>query len=87
MPLNEKNIYSIYLIIILGFLYSCFVGFKYIEKYDFIDDKKLTNHIFSLKKGARQHFGMRHMKLKQTLKRKDILNQVINMNLNIYHLK
>ena len=34
MPLNKKNIYFIYLIIILGFLYSCFVSFKYLEKYD-----------------------------------------------------
>ena len=56
MPLNEKNIYSIYLIIILGFLYSCFVGFKYIEKYDLIDDKKLTNPYFFAKEGGTPTF-------------------------------
>ena len=42
MPLNEKKLYYIYLLIILGFLYSCFVGFKYLEKYDVVDNKKLV---------------------------------------------
>ena len=70
MPLNEKNIYFIYLIIILGFLYSCFVGFKYIEKYDLIDDKKLTNPYFFAKEGGTPTFWHEAHEIKTNIKKK-----------------
>ena len=70
MSLNEKNIYSIYLIIILGFLYSCFVGFKYIEKYDLIDDKKLTNPYFFPKEGGTPTFWHEAHEIKTNIKKK-----------------
>ena len=70
MPLNEKNIYLIYLIIILGFLYSCFVGFKYLEKYDIIDDRKLINPYFFAKEGGTPTFWHEAHDIKTNIKKK-----------------
>ena len=70
MPLNKKNIYFIYLIIILGFLYSCFVSFKYLEKYDVIDDKKLINPYFFAKEGGTPTFWHEAHEIKTNIKKK-----------------
>ena len=70
MPLNKKNIYFIYLIIILGFLYSCFVSFKYLEKYDVIDDKKLINPYFFAKEGGTPTFWHEAHDIKTNIKKK-----------------
>ena len=70
MPLNKKNIYFIYLIIILGFLYSCFVSFKYLKKYDVIDDKKLINSYFFAKEGGTPTFWHEAHDIKTNIKKK-----------------
>ena len=73
MPLNEKKLYYIYLLIILGFLYSCFVGFKYLEKYDVVDNKKLINPYFFAKEGGTPTFWHEAHNIKTNIKKKGYL--------------
>ena len=66
---KEKTIYFLYLIIIFGFLYSCFVGFKYLEKYDHTDKKSLTNYYFFAKEGGTPSFWHEAHEIKKNIKK------------------
>jgi|TARA_Y100000389_G_C17466942_1_gene526521 hypothetical protein len=67
-----KN-YSVYLIIFFGFFYSCFVGLKYIEKYDVYEVKagQVSNPYFFAKEGGTPNYWFEASDIKDDLKKKN----------------
>ena len=75
--LNEKiNNYLAYLIIFLGFSYSCFIGFKYLEKYDVYKNinGNIENTYFFEKEGGTPTFWEEASKIKEEIKNKSFFS-------------
>ena len=75
--LNGKiNNYLAYIIIFLGFSYSCFVGLKYLEKYD--DYKNINGNIentyFFEKEGGTPTFWEEASTIKEEIKNKNFFS-------------